>query len=267
MPVSFYCPNCGAVVETEAEPGSPAMCAICRKMAPVPAAASQTTVGGASPHAMGSLPPRTGMAIAALVCGIAGIVTCIPIAGIVGLVLGIVALVRANDRPREYGGRGMAIAGICTGGASLIIVPALLVAILLPSLSRARELAKRAVCAANMRNVGVALMTYARDNGDEFPPNAQLLIDAGLCTPKMFQCPSEGNGPEAGADFQYVAGLNSRDPRDWILLYEDAAHHNGEGGNLLYLDDHVEFRKEPAYSAELERVNRAMNESRGGKRP
>ncbi len=261
MPITFYCPNCGAAVETQADPGAQVTCAICQKPVPVPPASSQAAAVGPSPHRQSESPPSTGMAIAALVCGIAGIVTCIPIAGIVGVVLGIIALVRAGNRPREYGGKGMAIAGICTGSVSMIIVPVLLISILLPSLSRARELAKRAVCAANMRGIGQSLMIYANNNAGEFPPNTQLLIDVGLCTPKVFQCPSEGIDPEAGSDFQYIAGLNPRSPGDWIVLCEDPANHNGEGGNLLYVDMHVEFIKEPAYNTELERVNLEMAES------
>lgn len=267
MPITFYCPNCGAAVEAEADPGAQVVCAICQETVPVPASSSQAAAGGPSPYRQSGLPPRTGMAIAALVCGIAGIVTCIPIAGIIGVVLGIIALVRAGNRPLEYGGKGMAITGICTGSVSMIIVPALLISILLPSLSRARELAKRAVCHANMRGIGQSLMIYANRNGGEFPPNTQLLIDAGICTPKMFQCPSQGIDPEAGSDFQYIGGLNPRSRADWIVLYEDPANHNGEGGNLLYVDMHVEFIKEPAFNTELERVNRKMAESGSDREP
>lgn len=267
MPITFYCPNCGAAVETQADPGTQILCAICQRTVAVPAASSQTAAGGPSPYQQSGLPPRSGMAIAALICGIAGIVTCIPIAGIVGVVLGIIALVRANNRPREYGGKGMAIAGICTGSVSMTIVPVLLISIFLPSLSRARELAKRAVCSANMRGIGQSLMIYSRNNAGEFPPNTQLLIDAGLCLPKAFQCPSEGNLLEAVSDYDYVVGLNPRSPGDWMVLTEDPANHNGEGGNLLYIDMHVEFIKEPAYNTELERVNRAMSESADDERP
>lgn len=201
------------------------------------------------------------MAIAAMVCGIAGIVTCIPIAGIIGVVLGIIALVRAGSRPLEYGGKGMAITGICTGSVSMIIVPVLLISIFLPSLSRARELAKRAGCAANMRGIGQSLMIYANANGGEFPPNTRLLIDAGLCAPKMFQCPSEGNSAETGSDYQYIRGLTDKAPGDWIVVFEDPGNHNGEGGNVLYRDLRVQFLKEPDFTSELDRVRKEIEES------
>ena len=45
----------------------------------------------------------------------------------------------------------------------------LLIAILLPSLSRTREITKRAVCASNLRGIGQAMKIYANDNVDWFP--------------------------------------------------------------------------------------------------
>lgn len=51
----------------------------------------------------------------------------------------------------------------------LLFFLALLIAILLPSLSRARELAKRAVCAANLRGIGQSIHIYSNDNMEWFP--------------------------------------------------------------------------------------------------
>ena len=46
----------------------------------------------------------------------------------------------------------------------VVAIIALLISILLPSLSRARELAKRAVCAANLRGIGQSQHIYSNDN-------------------------------------------------------------------------------------------------------
>ncbi len=51
----------------------------------------------------------------------------------------------------------------------VIAIIALLVSILLPSLNRARELAKRAVCMANLSGLGKAFMMYATENDDQWP--------------------------------------------------------------------------------------------------
>ncbi|MDB5297113.1 MAG: xcpT 9 [Phycisphaerales bacterium] len=46
---------------------------------------------------------------------------------------------------------------------------ALLIAILMPALSRAREAAKRAVCASNLRQLGLAARAFANDHKGRFP--------------------------------------------------------------------------------------------------
>jgi prepilin-type N-terminal cleavage/methylation domain-containing protein/prepilin-type processing-associated H-X9-DG protein len=51
----------------------------------------------------------------------------------------------------------------------VVAIIALLISILLPSVSRARELAKRAVCSANLRGIGQAQHIYANDNQEWFP--------------------------------------------------------------------------------------------------
>lgn len=54
----------------------------------------------------------------------------------------------------------------------VVAIIALLISILLPSLSRARELAKRAVCSANLRGIGQSQHIYANDNQESFPVEA-----------------------------------------------------------------------------------------------
>jgi prepilin-type N-terminal cleavage/methylation domain-containing protein/prepilin-type processing-associated H-X9-DG protein len=46
---------------------------------------------------------------------------------------------------------------------------AVLIAILLPALIKAREAANRVACASNLRSIGQAFMLYANDNRGEFP--------------------------------------------------------------------------------------------------
>ncbi len=51
----------------------------------------------------------------------------------------------------------------------VVAIIALLIAILLPALGRARELAKRSVCAANLSGMGKAMYIYSNDNREFFP--------------------------------------------------------------------------------------------------
>ena len=51
----------------------------------------------------------------------------------------------------------------------VVAIIALLISILLPSLARARELAKRAVCRANMRGIGQSCYIYSNEYEGSFP--------------------------------------------------------------------------------------------------
>src|SRR5947209_2138257 len=53
----------------------------------------------------------------------------------------------------------------------VIGIIALLISILLPSLSRARESANQIKCANNLRQIGMAIITYANDNKGRLLPS------------------------------------------------------------------------------------------------
>jgi prepilin-type N-terminal cleavage/methylation domain-containing protein len=51
----------------------------------------------------------------------------------------------------------------------VIAIIAILAALLLPSLSRARDVARRAGCMGNLRQVGLGILNYVNDNQDYYP--------------------------------------------------------------------------------------------------
>lgn len=141
----------------------------------------------------------------------------------------------------------------------VIAIIALLVGILLPALSSAREAARRSTCASNLRQLAVALHTYAADNKRGQMPRVKTApgatgmnigtnpgetdpfgtlgvtndVTAGLflllrgdymTTPDGFLCPATDDEPD---DF---AGLTASQRSN----FSDIADLAGETGNLSY---------------------------------
>jgi prepilin-type processing-associated H-X9-DG protein len=177
------------------------------------------------------------MAVASLVIGIIGCFTC-PLVGVLGLILGIVALSRASGQPQRYGGRGLAISGIVASGVGMVTsIMFVMILILLPSLARAREMAKRAVCAANIQSIGTGLFAYAEENDGEFPPDLDTLISEGYIAPQTLQCPSDDDSDS----YEYDPEVAQSAAEDEPILKEHLENHRGEGQNTLFGDGHVEF--------------------------
>jgi prepilin-type N-terminal cleavage/methylation domain-containing protein len=92
----------------------------------------------------------------------------------------------------------------------LLVIAGLILFTLPPPNRRARETAKRVVCGANLRQVGLAFRTWSTDNSDTYPMattnngGTESFIGTGLVyphfralsnelvTPKILVCPSDG---------------------------------------------------------------------------
>ena len=105
----------------------------------------------------------------------------------------------------------------------VIAIIAILAAMLLPSLSRAKEAGKRIACVNNMRQLGLASMMYVNDNQGSFPPRSggdrwpNRLYDNYGKSIKVLLCPDDGvNGqpPATGNGSNNVADAS---PRSYLI--------------------------------------------------
>jgi type II secretory pathway pseudopilin PulG len=131
-------------------------------------------------------PTRNGLAIASLVLGLLGLplLFCFGIGflfSLVGLILGIVALVKASRYPHVYGGKGLAIGGVVASGMSVLALP-VVAAIAIPSLLRARVSASEAAAIGDIRTVISAQAQYASVNGG-FYDTLECLASPPGCLP------------------------------------------------------------------------------------
>ena len=134
--------------------------------------------------------------------------------------------------------------------------PEMMVSILLPALTRAREKANQVKCASNMRQIGQGIMLFANDHKGKFPDDLGALLDEGIA-PVVVICPSavspQTNWPglpqdkqrewiNANSQYTYLGkGLDTNVNPETPVLYENPQHHSGEGANVLFADGHVEF--------------------------
>ena len=200
----------------------------------------------------------SGLAIAALVCGLASLL--IGPLGIVAAILGIIALTkRGGGNNKAFG-----ITGIVTGVVGMLLgIVVLLGLILVPALSRARGAALQIRCSSNMRQIGQAILLYTNNNQGNYPPDLKTLATSlkSDLKPDAFVDTATADTPSTAADWpseivpgsghlSYTyrgAGLtDSTALPDTIVLTEPLSDHE-IGANVLFGDGHVDFIKKNDY--------------------
>ena len=163
----------------------------------------------------GSAKPRRGLAITSLVLGILAVPTFgLAIVGaLIGIVVGVIALVKASREPLVYGGKGMAIAGIALSVLAVTLMPVVLgivAAIAIPSFLRARVSANEAAAVGDIRAVIAAQARYQTINGGYFGP-FECLAEPARCVPSytgpaLLPVEVPGVGPKQGYFRTFHAG-------------------------------------------------------------
>ncbi|MCK4905420.1 hypothetical protein KAS42_04175 [bacterium] len=139
----------------------------------------------------------------------------------------------------------------------VVVIIGMLV-IMMPALSKARDVAGQAVSASNMKQIGIALQMHANDYDDEFPPTLQHLYPQYINTSSVFWCPTDKDSSptdinnnevdgrnSARISYQYNSGHSISESPSIPLVWDNGCggslDNHKKGGNVLYLDGHVEW--------------------------
>jgi hypothetical protein len=196
---------------------------------------STTPLGPPAPPA----PPTktSGLAVASLVLGILGLFSCGATA-LVGLILGIVSLVKVKKSNGALGGQGLALAGTIISAAFLLMLP-IWAAMMLPALAKAKQRALTIQCVNNTKQLALAVRIYSGDNNDHFPQATNWCdaIKTDVGSEKVFQCPA-GDATER-CHYAYNARLAGMEQKSinpsTVLLFETGGGWNVSGGPELML--------------------------------
>ena len=200
------------------------------------------------------------MAIVSLVLGVLGFCT-LGLGGLIGVILGIVALVSINKSAGRLGGQGLAIGGIVVSGAGLIagllvVAPAMLI----PALASAQQSARSAKSIASLRQVSVAAESYASDYSDYLPRSDDWvdLLDAYVqdadAVVSLSRSPEQGRAYAMNRLLDGLRYADVSDPARTVFFYEAKFGSPLAGGSellpaeprfeqgyvIVFVDGHIE---------------------------
>jgi len=180
----------------------------------------------------------SGMAITSLVLGILGVVSCGSTA-LIGLILGIISLVKIQNSGGRLKGFGIALAGTIVSGIFLLMIP-ILAAMLLPALAAAKQKAQEISCVNNEKELVMAIRIHSGNNKDQFPPAAtwcDAIQDETGGSKQLFKCPGANSGSRC--DYAFNSKLGGMDQSkvnpQTVEIFESDGGWNANGGPELMI--------------------------------
>lgn len=179
-------------------------------------------------------------ASAALIASLGGVVT-FGLASVLGLLLGVVALIHAKASRGRYRGQSLAIVSLVISVATI--------GLWTPPLLRARAKALQASCFSNIDQLALACIMYREENDGHYP-FAHNWCDATFTynkTEDVYVCPAR---PRQRCGYAYNTALSGihnddvRSPAGTVLLFDARGGWNNFGGADLVDYRHIGYDRE-----------------------
>jgi len=218
----MFCTKCGKPVDAGA-----AFCALCGSAVQIPPSTPAYT-----PSYPLSQPAHSQTSVAAILSLVFGILgpCCVGITGILGFILGIVALRQIRRGEGKLTGKGLAIAGVVISGLTMLILPVVMVGIWKD------EKANRVTCANHLSALHKSVAMYTMDYDQTYPPDAKWTdaVSPYVGDTAIYKCPNN-QALLSECSYSLNAGLSASPissisvPGETVELFEadDGWNHTG----------------------------------------
>jgi hypothetical protein len=160
----------------------------------------------------------------------------------IGLPIGITALVKIGRSNGRLKGNGLAIAGIScsTVAFAALFMQITLIGILLPALGAVRMGARQTMAFSQARQLAMAATLYANDHDNQYPSAdnwVQALLDQGVINEQTLVSPfamEDGRAFAMNAKLGEIRVVDIADPARIVLFFECAAQSSLAGGPELF---------------------------------
>jgi len=127
--------------------------------------------------------------------------------------------------------------------------------LLTPVFVETDQMAERIACGSNLSGMGKAILIYANDHDDKFPPSLETLVDTVEYPRKGLACSSTRHNPDYASYVYRGVDLKGTSAPPTLIVVHDRKGNHRDGRNVLFVDSHVDWIAEQDFAEAIKRDN------------